>query len=85
MNTARLQIKFCNSEGTFTVRQLIGELQKCENQDAPVTVWLLEADEDGTPFEYDATGRYIIRSVDDTFDQHRMVDLNVCGLPVENR
>lgn len=77
MSTVRMQIKFCNSEGTFTVRQLIEELQKCENQDAPVTVYLLDAGANGEPFEYDATGRYPIYGVDDTFDQHRMVDLNI--------
>ena len=77
MNTARMKIKFCNSEGTFTVRQLIEELQKCENQDAPVTVYLLDAGDNGEPFEYDATGRYPIKCVDDTFDQHMMVDLNI--------
>jgi hypothetical protein len=77
MNTARLQIKFNNSYGTFTVRQLIEELQKCENQDAPVTVYLLDAGANGEQFEYGATGRYPIHSVDDTFDRHRMVDLNI--------
>lgn len=77
MKTLKMKIKFCNSEGTFTVRQLIEELQKCENQDAPVTVYLLDSGENGEPFEYGATGRYPIRSVDDCFDQHRMVDLNI--------
>lgn len=77
MSDTKLKIKFNNSYGTFTVRQLIEELQKCANQDAPVTVYLLDAGANGEPFEYGATGRYPIHCVDDTFDQHRMVDLNI--------
>jgi len=82
MNSTKMKIKFCNLEDTFTVRQLIEELQKCENQDAPVTVWLMEPEEEGYEYTFDATGRYPINSVDDTFDNHRMVDINVMGYPV---
>lgn len=85
MTSTKMKIKFCDYTDTLSVRQLIEELQKCENQDAPVMVWLLEAAEDGTPYEYDTTGRYTIGSVDDTFDQHRLVDLNIHGLPVERK
>ena len=85
MTSTKRKIKFCDSTDTLTVRQLIADLQLCENQDAPVLAWLLDADEDGTPYEYDPMGRYIIGSVDDTYDQHRLVELNIHGLPAERK
>ena len=80
MLRTNLKIKSYDPTGTPTVRQLIEMLQQCQNQDAPVLIWLLEADEDSVPYHYDATGRYAIESVDDTFENHYMVDINVCGL-----
>lgn len=58
----------------YTVRQLIEALQKCANQDAPVNVYLLDNVEG---FKYEDCGRYPVTFVDDEFDDHRMVDLNV--------
>ena len=52
--------------GPYTVRQLIAALQKCKNQDAPVNVYLLEAG-----------ARLPVIYADDTFENNRMVDLNV--------
>ena len=81
-DSIKMKIGFCSTEGTCTVRQLIEELQKCVNQDAPVTVWLMEPVEEGYDYTFEATGRYPINSIDDTFDNHRMVDINVMGYPV---
>lgn len=64
--------------GPYTVRQLIEALQKCKNQDAPVNVYLLDTSD---KCAYGATGRYPVTYVDDTFDKHRMVDLNVSADP----
>ena len=61
-------------DGPYTVRQLIEALQKCKNQDAPVNVYLLDSTDN---CEYAATGRYPVTFVDDAFENHRMVDLNV--------
>lgn len=69
-----MEVKDQIPDGPYTVRQLIEALQKCENQDAPVFVYLLDSS-DGVG--YDPTGRYPVTFVDDTFDKHRMVDLNV--------
>ena len=52
--------------GPYTVRQLIEALQKCKNQDAPVNAYLLKCG-----------ARLPITYVDDTFENNRMVDLNV--------
>ena len=61
-------------DGPYTVRELIEALQKCANQDAPVGVYLLDSVNN---CEYAATGRYPVISVDDSFENHRKVDLNV--------
>ena len=52
--------------GPYTVRQLIEQLLKCKNQDAPVFAYLT-----------DEGVRLDMILVDDGFDQHRMVDLNI--------
>lgn len=64
--------------GPYTVRQLIEALQQCENQDAPVNVFLLDSSDDCM---YENCGRYPVTFVDDAFDEHRMVDLNVSADP----
>ena len=61
-------------DGPYTVRELIEALQKCANQDAPVGVYLLDSVRN---CEYAAMGRYPVVSVDDSFENHRKVDLNV--------
>jgi len=61
-------------DGPYTVRQLIEALQKCKNQDAPVNVYLLDSTDS---CDYVATGRYPVTFVDDNFQNHCMVDLNV--------
>lgn len=81
MKTLKMPIKFCSTSDTLTVRQLIDELKKCKNQDAPVMAWLSEPDEEGYRYTFDSTGRYPISSIDDTFDNHRMVDINIIGYP----
>lgn len=73
-----MEVKNEIPNGPYTVRQLIEALQKCENQDAPVNVYLLDTSDECS---YDATGRYPVTYVDDTFDGHRMVDLNVSSDP----
>lgn len=78
--TTTLQIRFEQElDKTPTVKELIAELQKCQNQDAPVTVYLLDGDEEGNRCNYDPTGRYPIVGVDDCFDDHRRVELNIVG------
>jgi len=55
--------RFCEDE-IMTVRKLIEELQNCENKDAVVYAYV-----DGTPME--------IVLVDDGFENHERVDLNI--------
>ena len=81
MPTTKMPIMFENAVNhTPTVRELIAELQKCKNQDAPVTVYLLDGDGDGNHCTYSETGRYPICGVDDAFENHRRVDINIIGL-----
>ena len=58
---------------TFTVRQLIETLQKC-NQDAPVYIWCLHNKWRDTHYTQDT--RYAIKTVED-LSNHSFVDLNI--------
>ena len=58
---------------TFTVRQLIETLQKC-NQDAPVYIWCLHNKWRNTHYKQDT--RYAIKTVED-LSNHSFVDLNI--------
>ena len=69
-----MEVKDQIPNGPYTVRQLIEALQKCENQDAPVFVYLLDSVRN---CDYAAMDRYPVVSVDDSFENHRKVDLNV--------
>lgn len=80
MPTTKMSIMFESTNRTPTVRELIETLQQCENQDAPVMVYLLDGDGNGNRYTYSETGRYPICGVDDTFENHRKVDINIVGL-----
>lgn len=61
----KLQIKSNPMKSTYTVKMLIQDLLQCENLDAPCYI-----------FNLDTGDRFSLHSIDDTFDDHRFIDLN---------